>query len=386
MICETLDKDVMARLRTATCVIAISIFLALVPAFGQHVHQLSYNGSAWADQNLGGGQAYVFSQIASILTTPNDQEHVYYFAGPPWHIHQLFFNGTNWSDEDLTAETGAPEADQYPVSAFSVGNYQYVFYCDVNNDLHQLLYNNSDWTDTDLTKIVGGPQAGQQLVAFTTSPAIHVFYTDLNSGHIHQTFNTNGTNWQDQDLTVITGGAPQGGNGVTGFHIGNFQYLYFFDFSGHVHQYLYNNSNWSDEDLTALTHSIPSVLGNNVAAFVPPGSKKLLVYVQAENNHILQLASTNNVGWTSTDLTNKTKTPPAFPGTSMAGFYNANNGLQVFYMSGQAHVDEFLLAPHAAAWQNIDLTAESGSTGVTPYGGISVLSLQNLPLVFYLGD
>jgi hypothetical protein len=112
----------------------------------------------------------------------------------------------------------------------------------------------------------------------------------------------------------------------------------------------------------------------------------LLVYVQAKNNHILQLASTNNVGWTSTDLTSKTKTPPAFPGTSMAGFYAASTGLQVNYMTGLAHLDQFLLAPHATAWQNIDLTAESGSTGVTPYGGISVLSLQNLPVVFYLGN
>jgi hypothetical protein len=385
MISTAIDPRTVRRLFFGLCILSAMLSLAALPAFGQHVHQLSYNGSTWVDQSLGGGQAYVFSQIAAILTTPNNQEHVYYFAGNPYHVHQLFYNGTNWSDEDLTAETGAPEPNEYAVSAFSIGNYQYVYYIDLNYNLHQLLYNNSKWVDTDLTTIVGGPQAAGQLVAFTTSPAMHVFYSDVNSGHVHQIFNTNGTNWQDQDLTVITGGASADGNPMTGFNIGNYQYIYFLDFSGHVHEYLYNNSNWSDEDLTALTHSAPSVLGNNLDAFVLPGTKKLRVYVQADNNHILQLASTNNVKWSSSDLTKKTKTPPAHPGTSMAGLNTANQ-LGVYYMSGQAHVDQFLLPSHATVWQNIDLTDASGSTGVTPYGGIAVLSLENLPNVFYLGD
>jgi hypothetical protein len=385
MTSTAVDPRTGRRLFFGLCILWTLLSLAALPAFGQHVHKLSYNGSAWEDQSLGGAQAYVFSQIASILTTPNNQEHVYYFAGKPYHVHQLFYNGTNWSDEDLTAETGAPEPNEYAVSAFSIGNYQYVYYIDLNYNLHQLLYNNSNWVDTDLTTIVGGPQAAGQLVAFTTSPAIHVFYTDVNSGHVHQIFNTNGKNWQDQDLTVITGGASADGNPMTGFNIGNYQYIYFLDFSGHVHQYLYNNLNWSDEDLTALTRSVPSVLGNNVDAFVLPGTKKLRVYVQADNNHILQLASTNNVKWTSSDLTKKTKTPPAYPGTSMAGLNTANQ-LGVYYMSGQAHVNQFLLPSHATAWQNIDLTDVSGGGGPTPQGGIAALSLQGLPSAYYLGD
>jgi len=386
MIRKTTCKSALNRLLHAVCALGFLLPLAALPTFGQHVHQLSYNGSTWVDESLGGAQTYVFSRIASILTTPNNQEHVYYFAGNPYHVHQLFYNTTNWADEDLTAETGAPAPNEYAVSAFSVGNYQYVYYIDLNYDLHQLLYNNSTWADTDLTKIVGGPQAFGQLVAFTTSPAIHVFYADVNSGHIHQIFNTNGTNWQDQDLTVMTGGASTDGNPMTGFNIGNYQYIYFLDGSGHVHQYLYNNLNWSDEDLTVLTQSVPSILGNNLDAFVVPGTKKLRVYVQDENNHILQLASTNNVKWSSSDLTKKTKTPPAYPGTSIAGLNTANNQLQVYYISGQSHVDQFLLPSHSTTWQNIDLTAESGGTGVTPQGGIAVLSLQNLPNVFYLGD
>jgi hypothetical protein len=386
MISKAIDPRVGRQLRFGLCILWTLLVLVALPAFGQHVHQLSYNGSTWEDQSLGGAQAYVFSQIASILTTPNNQEHVYYFGGKPFHLHQLFYNGSNWSDEDLTAETGAVLPNEYAVAAFSVGNFQYVYYTDLNFDLHQLLYNNSKWVDTDLTKTVGGPQASGQLVAFTTSPAIHVFYKDVNTGHVHQIFNTNGTNWQDQDLTVITGGASGDGNGMTGFNIGNFQYIYFLDGTGHVHQYLYNNSNWSDEDLTTSTKSLPSLLGYSFAALAVPGTKKLRVYVQVENNHILQLASTNNVKWSSSDLTKKTKTSPAYPLTSIAGFTSANNQIQVNYMSVLGHVDQFLLPSHATIWQNIDLTAESGSEMPTPEGGIAGLALQNLPSIYYLGD
>jgi hypothetical protein len=384
MISKTICPGTGRRLYFGFCILSTMLSLAALPAYGQHVHQLSYNGATWEDQSLGGAQTYVFTQISSILTTPNNQQHVYYFGGSPYHVHQLFYNGANWSDEDLTAETGAAQPNEYAVSAFSVGNYQYVYYIDLNYDLHQLLYNNSNWTDTDLTKIVGGPQAFGQLVAFTTSPAIHVFYADVNSGHIHQIFNTNGTNWQDQDLTVITGGASTDGNPMSGFHIANYQYIYFLDSSGHVHQYLYNNFNWSDEDLTALTHSLPSVDGNNVAAIVLPGTKKLRVYVQVENDHILQLASTNNVKWSSSDLTKGTKTQPAYPGTSIAGIETANNQTQVYYTSSQSHIDQLLLS--STTWQNIDLTAESGDGSVSPQGGIAALSIQNLPSVYYLGD
>jgi hypothetical protein len=385
MIPRAILRVTFIRLYRAVCGFGLLISFAALPVYGQHVHQLSYNGSTWVDQSLGGAQAYVFSQISAILTKPNNQKHVYYFGGSPFHLHQLFYNGTSWSDEDLTQETGAPVPNEYAVAAFSVGNFQYVFYSDLDHDLHQMLYNNSLWVDTDLTKIVGGPQASGQLVAFTTSPAIHVFYKDVNTGHVHQTFNTNGTNWQDQDLTVLTGGAAADGNPLSGFNIGNFQYIYFLDFSGHVHQYLYNNLRWADEDLTAATHSIPSVFGNNLNAFVLPGTNKLRVYVQADNNHILQFASPNSEQWSIIDLTKNTKTPPARPGTSLAGL-NPANQLGVYYISGQAHVDQFLLPPHATTWQNIDLTAQSGGAGVTPTGGISVLSLQNLPMVFYLGN
>ena len=64
------------RLSFGLCILSTLLSFAALPAYGQRVHQLSYNGSTWVDQSLGGAQTYVFSRIASILTTPNNQEHV----------------------------------------------------------------------------------------------------------------------------------------------------------------------------------------------------------------------------------------------------------------------------------------------------------------------
>jgi hypothetical protein len=380
-------KDTFNRLRHAACAFGLLISLTALPAFSQHVHQLSYNGSTWVDEQLPSAQTTVITSIASILTTPNNQKHVYYFAGEEEFadVHQLFYNGTNWSDEDLTAETGAPQANPYSIAAFSVGNYQYVYYIDLYHDVHQLLYNNRYWADTDSTQIAGGPQAIGQLVAFTTAPAVHVFYREASNSDVHQLFNPNGTNWQDQDLTVVTGG-PAAGGSLSGFNIDNYQYIYLIADGGHVHQFLYNNFNWSDEDLTALSKSPPSQGGNSVTAFVVPGTKKLRVYVQAENLHILQLASNNNVKWSSSDLTKKTEAPsPGYPNTSIASFASANTQIQVYYASEQSHLNQFLLPDHATMWQNSDLMP-GPIGGVLPQAGIAGFSLQNLPYVFYEGD
>src|ERR1700758_26355 len=139
------------------CVSTLGILLALVafPAYGQQIHQLLYNNSYWADQNLN-AEPSVYA-LAAFPTTPNDQTHVYYLVLQPddgLDVHQLFYNGVSWSDEDLTVLSGAPEAAySYTVTGFSVGNYQYVYYVSRDYSIHQLLYNNSNWVDSNLTAL-----------------------------------------------------------------------------------------------------------------------------------------------------------------------------------------------------------------------------------------
>jgi hypothetical protein len=388
MIRNTTYKDTLNRLFHAVCAFGLLISLAALPSYTQTIHQFSYNNSTWQDQNLFGAVTNAQTGVAGFVTTPNDGPHAFYLASND-HVHQLFNNGTSWSDEDLTSETRAPAALYgSAISGFAIQNFQYVYYISINLHLHQLLYNNSVWADSDLTAITSGPLSSNttQLVAFTTgSPAIHVYFT-AKSGHIHQTFTTTGSNWQDQDLTALTGGTFGGSGWMTGFNIGNFQYVYFIANTNHVHQFFYNNSTWSDEDLTTLSKSAPAVPGSGVAALVIPGTKKLRVYVIATGNDILQLASGNGKTWTSSNLCTKAKAPPATAGPGLVAFATTpNNQIHVFY-SYNDDLNQLFLPTPSTKWQYENLTTEYHGGLMNTNAGMAGYSLQNLQYVYYVAD
>jgi hypothetical protein len=272
---KTTFKHTLTRLRHAACAFGLLISLAALPALGQQIHQLSYNGSNWSDQNLKGAPAQAWA-ISAFFTTPNDQLHVFYGDHVSKDLHQLFYNGSNWADLNLIQATDL--CKYCGISGFSEGNYQYVFYVGGDACVHQMLYDNAGWVDTNLSIASGTsaiPDLGSNLVAFTTSPALHVYYTSVDS-HVHQLFATNGTNWQDADLTAVTGGpVATPGYGMAGFNIGNFQYVYYLAANNHLHQLFYNNASWTDEDLTALTKTSPtagftSSLAATVTSFSSP--------------------------------------------------------------------------------------------------------------------
>jgi hypothetical protein len=384
MIRETILKDTLSRLRRAVCTFGFLISLAALPAFGQQIHQLSYNGSNWADQNLNGAAAQQWA-ILPFFTTPNDQFHVFYGGLDSADLQQLFYNGSNWTNENLNQAVGLYQYSG--ISGFSVGNYQYVFYTGSDGDVHQMLYNNSGWADTDVT-IVSGTSAiasnGSNMVAFTTSPALHVFYTASDS-HVHQLYATNGTNWQDQDLTVTTKGPNANfAYGMAGFNVGNFQYVYYLDTANHVHQLLYNNASWSDEDLTALTKSSPTAEFSNVSAFLIPGTKKMRVYfVSGKTRHIMQLAATNNVKWSSSDLTKKAK--GSVPDEQIAAFPNSSGGkVNIYYVAG--HDINRIYQPTATTWANEDLTALTNGGVADSIDQLAGFSLNNNLYLYYVAD
>ncbi len=389
MTSESTSKQTGRRLLHAVYLLVILGSLASRSAFGQQVHQLSYNNSNWADQNLNGATMNQLSaNVAAFLTTPNNQTHVYYIStGSVTDVHQLFYNGTSWADSDLTALAKGPQAFG-PVTGFSVGNFQYVYYISSTspNHVHELLYNNSNWVDSDLTALTGGkPGTIAQMVAFTTSPALHVYYRDADSSHIHQLFSDNGTSWQDTDLTISTG-APLSIYLSAGMNNGNLQYVYFVDSSNHLNQLYYNNVTWSDTDLTQLTHAIPLETGS-VAAFAIAKTKKIRVYAtNANNGHIMQFSSNNSgVKWTSVDLTKRTKGPLPDGASAILAFVTTpNNDAHIYYVSG-SQVNE-IYQPTATTWKNQNLSASGEGALVDEFSGLAGFSLQNEQFVFYVAQ
>ena len=100
--------------------------------------------------------------------------------------------------------------------------------------VHELCYNNSTWVDTNLSSLTSGPTVGLAgIAAFNTTPnnQLHVYYLGWDDPdrvyHIHQLY-YNGVTWSDEDLTAATNGVSAfTGSGVSGFSIGNAQYVYF---------------------------------------------------------------------------------------------------------------------------------------------------------------
>jgi hypothetical protein len=207
--------------------------------------------------------------VTAFTTTPNNQIHVYYLANnfqdQASAVHQLFFNGTSWSDEDLTAETGAffPEGGWW--AGFSIGNYQYLFYPDIYGYLHELYYNNSNWTDVDLSVQIGAPTLGgyTPITAFVVpgTQTMEVFYT-TGGGDIYQISSSDNISWNQQDLTTLTHGPSSNTNdAIMAFATTPNNQLHVYYISSapqsqdHVNQLFFNGSSWSNEDLTSATHA-----------------------------------------------------------------------------------------------------------------------------------
>ncbi len=366
----------------------IGIFLALFAAYahGQQVHQLFYNNAGWADANLNGTFTDSFSSVGAFTTAPNNALHAYYLSSVD-EVHQLYNVGGGWADENLTAETGASAANSGSnISGFSNQNFQYVFYVDNNFNVHQLLYNNSIWTDTNLTTVSGAPISnGNELTAFATSNnALHVYYVTPGPS-VMQLYNV-GNGWEFENLTAETGGPQPQGRFLTGFSMENLQYVYYVAFEGDIHELFYNNSTWSDEDVTAQAKMVPSPMypDGGISAMLIPGTKKMRVYYIGTNNHMIQLASTNNKKWTGADLTKKTKGPLANASNGIAAFATTpNNQIHVYYVSGN-HVNQLFLPTPAKKWSNQDLTALTGG-GLAQYsGGMAGFSVANEQYVYYL--
>jgi Fungal fucose-specific lectin len=390
MTSKAMNREKGPMVTLAAFALGLVISLAPLPLCGQQIHQLSYNNSNWMDQDLNGVAVAAGDQnLAAFATTPNEQSHVYYLtSGGSPHVHQLFYNGSSWGDEDLTVLSGGPAASG-TVAGFSVGNYQYVYYFNQKGaqHLHQLLYNNVSWVDSDLTVLskakVNANNIG--LVAFTTSPALHVYYRQLGGvGDIHQIYSTNGTTWQDQDLTALTGG-KQPTFLWSGFNIGNLQYVYFQGDNYDLHQLFYNNSTWTDTDLT-LSSKTPQPLISPVAAFVVPGTKKMRLYFRgAGTGHIWQLSSTGGIKWAGADLTKRVKGPEPDPSSSIVAYATTpNNEIHVFYAAG-SHINQ-LFQPTPSIWSNQDLTALGNGAATENFTPLAGFSVQNLQYVFYVAQ
>jgi len=216
-----IDQDLMALAGSSTLVAPDSALSSLVDASGGHVyfassteqpHQLYYNSSTnlWVDQDLmalannTSGRDMVGTGLSSLLDASGGR-YVYFASG---HMHQLYYDGSTWADQDLILWTGDPVFQVQRsgrLNAFkdALGSV-HIFYASGRNQIHQLYQKDSAWVDQNLMTLANSDThvvLGSGLSHFTdASGDEHVYFTST-TDQVHQLYYSRSTGvWSDQNL------------------------------------------------------------------------------------------------------------------------------------------------------------------------------------------
>jgi hypothetical protein len=399
---KLLANTILTSIQSWLLWIVIGCALLAVPSFAQHLHQLYYDNANWTDSDLTaltGGPVLYPQSIAAFYTTPNDQLHVYYASNVDldFHVHQLFYNGSSWSDQDLTALTGGSLASNSSgMSGFSIDDAQYVYFCGSDFSVHEYSYGNNgnfNWVDTRLTS--GYPEgcdvAPAGLVAFTTATNntrnvyFHSHLSQKARAIRHLYFN--GKVWKNENITAkIKGAEAEPAVYISGFAIGDAQYLYFEATNGHTHEFSFVSS-WKDLDVTVASGGVSSgsFEGNGTASFLVPGTHQKEVYYAAGSNQDVHRASFKSSKWKDTDLSSLTGSSGAISLSQIVGFATTpNKQLHIYFSSfGDGLVNQLFY--NGSTWADSTLP----SAPVIVIGGptnMAGFAIDNLQRVYYISQ
>jgi hypothetical protein len=291
------------------------------------------------------------------------------------HVHHLWYNNNNWQDEDLTVETGAPLPYSVAgITAFhTTPNQQLHVYYVANfpQHVHQLYYNGTSWSDEDLTAATGAPDAGDGISGFNIGNYQYVFYVGLFDTHVHELSYVN--NWTDTDLTATVGGPLATFGGFVAFATkpNNQFHVYYQDtnFPQHLHQLYFNGTVWSDEDLSAATNAycqdyfISGFATGNLQHIICPGfAFGFPGYL--DMMHIYY----NNASWVYEDITAKSGSADLYQGPSETGFAVGKQG-EVYGITFDTHIHQYTYK--GGKWTDLDLTFNDGAPANVACGAMT---------------
>jgi hypothetical protein len=249
--------------------------------------------------------------------------------------------------------------------------------------IYQLSYTGPSWSwkNTDLSALTGSSGTGfySGMTAFVTTPNnnFHLYYQDA-LNNIHQLY-FNGLVWSDGNLTTATKGATAllTGSGISGFSIGNFQYIYFVGSDQHIHEYSYVD-NWLDTDLTVKAHGVVASSINRLVTFATSPNNQRHVYFVATDATIHQL-DFNGTLWSDENLTNVTGGGKAAPYATAMGGCAVGNHQYVFFVSNTGHLHMY---SYVNSWTDTDWTNRSGLTAFGSVTGFGIPETTKLRMYF----
>jgi RHS repeat-associated protein len=241
----------------------------------QHIYQLLFSSSTflWSNSDLTAATGGILAASGSPLSGVYDAtmgEYVFYL-GPAQHVYQMFWNGTAWANQDLTAATGTIVAGalggltSIDVTLPTIGNTLQAFFMASNQHIEQLWFDTRPWAwfGQDLTTTapyLPGAAGSAMTTISDTLPSMgtaeHLFYLGSDQ-HIYQMyFSGNTFIWAGEDMTALTGGIlASAGSGLASLADGGSnEHVYYVSADQHVHHFWFRTSLWLwvDQDLTGI--------------------------------------------------------------------------------------------------------------------------------------
>jgi hypothetical protein len=127
---------------------------------------------------------------------------------------------------------------------------------------------------------------------------------------------------------------------------------------------LYYNRGWIFNNLTQLAGSPPAAPGSSVAGYVTPYNYQQHVIYIGNDNNIHELMIQSGQPWISNNLTQPLGAPAPIPGSPLVGYVTeANKQQHIDYIGADQHVHELV---YGNGWAHNDLTHASGAPVVQP--------------------
>jgi hypothetical protein len=342
----------------------------------QHVEQLVWTGSAWANNDLTTqvGNSVLASGSSGLTSLYFSlADHVYYI-GSNQHVEQLMWTGSGWANNDLTAQIGnavLAEASSALTSLYFASS-DHIYYIGSNQHVEQLVWTGSGWANNDLSANAGAsvlPAANSGLTSLYFSSADRVYYIGTNQ-HVEQLTWT-GSGWANYDLTAAAGTAELAlaTGGITSLYFNTADHVYYIGANQHIHELMWTGSAWIDEDLTGAA-------GAGVLASQTSGLTSLYfssvdhVYYIGVNHHVEQLVWTGS-RWANNDLTGQAGNSVLANVSSALSSLYFNSADHIYYFSFGEQLNELIW--NNPGWINVSAAASAGA----PAGYMDFMNAAN---------
>jgi hypothetical protein len=210
-------------------------------------HQIwewSWNGTSWANSQLGGEQAAANTSPTFVRDAVSGQQWVYY-VGADGQIWAWSWNGSSWGNARFAGEPAAANTSP-TVTRDPVTGYQWVYYVGVDGQVWAWSWNGSSWGNAQLAGQPAAANTSPTTMNDPTSRQQWVYY--VGADHQVWAWSWNGSSWGN---ARFAGEQAVLNSSLTALRdpLGGQQWLYYVGDDGQIWTWSWNGSSWGNARL-----------------------------------------------------------------------------------------------------------------------------------------